>query len=349
MPAVTAEPARNPTLSIYDLAKHLGISSGTVSRALNNRPDVSPATRQRVLAAAVELGFSPSPLARGLARNRSQAVGVIIPSIDDPFFLAFARGVQEAVSPAGLAVVLSFADTREALAAAVKSFVDFRAAGILVLGGSAESDEHVAALSARTPLVVALRKAHHAEFSSVFVDHEAGARAMVELLRARGRNNIAFVSLPLASQAAQERMHGYRGAARYSDPAFTVVAAGSGFLDGANATAELLSRPGAESIDALFYASDALAAGGLHVLSERGIVVPDSIAVAGFGDIDSSAVTVPSLTTARVPMYEVGERAASLLIDLIEGHTVGAEDVELPLEVVERKSTQQKGSTHAAP
>lgn len=337
---MAAESDRTTALSIYDLAHHLGISSGTVSRALNNRPEVSAATRKRVLEAATQLGFSPSPLARGLARNQSQAIGVIVPSIDDPFFLSFARGVQNAAIASGLAVVLSFADTSDSVTEAVRSFVAFRAAGILVLGGSDDVDANIASIAGTTPTVVTLRRAKHTEFSSVFIDHEAGARAMVKHLIESGRKKVAFVSLPLNSQAAIGRLNGYRAVERQAVPEWTVFAHGSGFLDGVDATNELLSARRSEEIDAIFYASDVLATGGLHALASHGISVPDQIAVAGFGDIDSSAVTVPSLSTMRIPMYEVGETAAKLLFDAIENREGDIVDVELSLELVERHSTR---------
>ncbi|KJL35148.1 LacI family DNA-binding transcriptional regulator [Microbacterium azadirachtae] len=337
---MTGRPEREAAINIYDLAKHLGISSGTVSRALNDRPEVSAATRERVLEAAAKLGFSPSPLARGLARNRSQTIGVIVPTSDDPFFLSFARGVQGAFGASGYSVVLSFADAPDSIAGASRSFVASRSAGILILGGSEVTDEKIAKIVGETPVVVALRKAQHAEFSSVFVDHEGGARAMVQLLLDRGNQNIAFVSLPLTSQAAHERLRGYRSVTKGADPAWTVVARGGKPLDGVEATVELMSRPGSEQLDAIFYASDALATGGLNSLFSKGIDVPADIAVAGFGDIDSSAVTVPPLTTVRVPMHDVGYRAGSLLLEAIEEGSAMTQDIELALELIERASTR---------
>lgn len=337
---MTGRPEREPALNIYDLAKHLGISSGTVSRALNNRPEVSAATRERVLEAAAKLGFSPSPLARGLARNQSQTIGVIVPTSDDPFFLSFARGVQSIFGASGYSVVLSFADAPDSIAGASKSFIASRAAGILLLGGSEVTDDKIAKIVGKTPVVVALRRAQHAEFSSVFVNHEDGASAMVRLLRERGSQHIAFVSLPLTSQAAHERLRGYRSAIDDVDPAWTVVARGGKPLDGVEATVELMSRPGSERIEAIFYASDALATGGLNSLFSKGIDVPKDIAVAGFGDIDSSAVTVPPLTTVRVPMYEVGCRAGSMLLEAIEDDPATTRDIELGLELIERDSTR---------
>jgi DNA-binding LacI/PurR family transcriptional regulator len=330
---------RGSMVNIYDLAEHLGISSGTVSRALNDRPEVSAATRKRVLEAAAQLGFSPSPLARGLARNRSQAIGIVVPSSDDPFFLAFARSVQRVALASGFSVVLSFAEAHDSLAGAVKTFIDSRAAGVLILGGGDDTDAKIAEIAGATPVLVALRRAHQAEFSSVFVDHQGGARSMVELLHREGRRRLAFVSLPLTSKAAHERLAGFQDIAEAA-PDRVVFARGGKPLDGMEATIELLSRSGSESLDGIFFASDALATGGLSTLSLRGIQVPADIAVAGFGDIDSSAVTVPPLTTVRVPMDEIGATTSRLLFEAIEGGTGSVHEVQLPLELIERGSTR---------
>jgi DNA-binding LacI/PurR family transcriptional regulator len=332
-------PAKRP-LSIYDLAHHLGISYGTVSRALNNRAEVSAATRERVLAAARDLGYSPSPLARGLARDVTPALGIVIPTLDDPFFLAFARSAQETAANAGVSVMVSFAESRDAIREAVRSFAQFRVAGVLLLGGTDRHDAEVQKEVEKTPVVVALRHSSENRFPAVYVDHEAGARAMIRLLAERGCRNIAFVGLPLESQAAEQRLSGYRkgmleaglGTGR------ELLAEGRGFIDGAAATRQLLAQPGAGEIDAIFFASDPLATGGLHTLSLCNIDVPTQISVVGFGDIGSSAVTLPSLTTVHLPMREVGERSVELLLAIIENGGAAAEDIQFGLSLVERAS-----------
>ena len=329
------------SISIYDIARDLGISSGTVSRAFNDHPEVSRKTRERILAKARELGYTPSPLARALARNVTAAIGVVIPTISDPFFLDFAQGVQQAAIDSGVAVMMSFTDHgTETLFSAVRSFEQFRVAGILLFGGSGDHDAALAE-TVQTPLVVALRRSPNDVFPAVYVDHEQGAFDMVSLLAAKGHQRIAYVSLPMATQASHERIAGYRRALRKLGrlrKAVEIVAEGNGFGDGVAVTERLLAHPAAREIDAIFYASDALATGGLHALANAGRRIPESVAVAGFGDIISSAVTVPSLTTVHVPMREVGARSMELLLGAIKDPDAPREGLLLPSAIVERQS-----------
>ena len=160
---------------------------------------------------------------------------------------------------------------------------------------------------------------------------------MMAFLAARGHRAIGYVGLPPITQAAVERLAGYREATRLlgSDPAMEMVADGNAFADGITATNRLLerSRP-----DAVFYASDALATGGLHALAHRGLRVPDDIAVAGFGDIVSSSVTVPALTTVHVPMREIGAQSVSLLLHILAGSDGVTPSIQLETTLVVRQS-----------
>jgi DNA-binding LacI/PurR family transcriptional regulator len=145
----------------------------------------------------------------------------------------------------------------------------------------------------------------------------------------------------MATQAGRERIAGYRRALRKLGrlrQAIEIMADGNGFGDGVAATERLLARPEAGEVDAIFYASDALATGGLHALARAGRNVPGEIAVAGFGDIISSAVTVPSLTTVRVPMREIGTRSMQLLLGALTEPGAASESILLPTTVVERDS-----------
>ncbi len=329
---------RDKSLSIYDIARDLGISSGTVSRAFNNHPEVSRATRERILAKARELGYTPSPLARGLARNVTSAIGIVIPTVYDPFFLDFAQGVQQAAADAGVAVMMSFTDhAEESLYSSVRSFEQFRVAGVLLLGGSGRHDIELRKLFPQLPVVVALRRSQEATFPTVFIDHKRGALEMMQFLASRGHSSIAYVGLPLVTQAALERLAGYREAVgeRGGGLGLEVVAEGNAFANGIAATEQLL---GEAKPDAIFYASDALATGGLHALAHRGLRVPDDIAVAGFGDIISSSVTVPALTTVHVPMREIGARSVELLLQILAGGEEVMPSVQLDTTLVVRES-----------
>ncbi len=333
-----AKTPRSKTISIYDIARDLGVSSGTVSRAFNNHPEVSKATRERILSKARELGYTPNPLARGLARNVTAAIGIVIPTVYDPFFLDFAQGVQQAAAGAGVAVMMSFTDhSADSLHAAVRSFAEFRVTGVLLLGGSGRHDVQLRAQFPDLPIVVALRRPNADTFPAVFVDHRQGAHDMVGFLASRGHASIGYVGLPPVTEAAIERIAGYRQAVRelQVDSPIEVQADGNAFGDGITATRLLLARA---RPNAILYASDALATGGLHALSHMGLQVPRDIAVAGFGDIISSPVTLPALTTVHVPMREIGAEAVSLLLRILAGEDGSAPSIQLETSLVARES-----------
>jgi len=159
----------------------------------------------------------------------------------------------------------------------------------------------------------------------------------MQFLVARGHRSIGYVGLPPVTQAALERLAGYRDAVATlgATPGGELIAEGNAFADGITATDRLLAqaRP-----DAIFYASDALATGGLHALAHRALRVPDEIAVAGFGDIISSSVTVPALTTVHVPMREIGARSVALLLRILADGDEAAPAVQLETTLVVRES-----------
>src|SRR5438132_8632938 len=172
-----------PTVSIYDVAREAGVSYGTVSRALNGRSGVNPHTKRRVVEAADKLGYVPSPIARGLTRRSTTALGIIVPGMADPFFMPVAQGIEQIARGMGHATMLS--DTGRSAAAAVEAaafLAQFRVAGVVILGGSSRLDGELAEKLAGIPTVVALRRARGGAFPSVFFDHAAGSRLVVEHL-----------------------------------------------------------------------------------------------------------------------------------------------------------------------
>lgn len=329
-------------INIYDLARQLGISSGTVSRALNDRKEVSAATRTRVLEAAKRLGYVPSPLARGLATREASVIAIMLPSIADPFFMPFAKGVQDIARANGYAVMLSFADGgSDAAIAAATSFAQHRVAGVLILGGASASDTDIAEILGSIPTVAALRRVTTGTIPSVYIDHAAGTRAMVDHLVAVGRRRIAYVGLPDDSVAAIERRHGFHDAMTLNrmPVAGEELAPGGSVLDGMLATSRLLDTVAASGLDAICFASDTLAIGGMHSLATAGVSIPSQVAVAGFGDISFAEASIPPLTTIRVPMEQVGIAATELLLRTMSERDVSHPDVEMAFTVVEREST----------
>jgi LacI family transcriptional regulator len=336
---------RKPTkkVSIYTVAEAAGVSYGTVSRALNNRPEVKPETRQRVLEVARQLGYVPDPIARGLSMRLTSAFGILIPGITDPFFMPIAQGIEQVAREIGYATLLhDTGRSSTAMLAGVTTFMHFRVSGVVILGGAQDLDEQIADHLDDIPTVVVLRAAKHGLFPAVYFDHAAGARAVVSHLLATGRRRIGFVAGTDNSVAAQERWQGYSEAlvaAGYAvDPA--LIAQGHFTMEGgARGTKDLIARTPSHRPDAIFYASDTMALAGMHQLHQAGIRIPDDIAVAGYGNVSFAAISEPPLTTVGVAKGQLGQCAGQLLRQMLESPGQRPADVTLDTELIVRASS----------
>ena len=348
----TLSSATKQSLSIYDVAREAGVSSGTVSRALNDRPGVSQNTRRLVLEAVERLSYVASPLARGLARRSTAAIGIIVPGLSDPFFGPISEGIQAEARRMEHAVMLSnVGRATEETIRAVEEFLQYRVAGIAICGGSDRLDGQLSRVLRGVPTVLALRRARGGSFPSVYVNHVQGAREMVRHLLALGRRRIAFVALNDDSVASRDRLRGYREELRASGigtDSDLILRGGFDIEDGQAATKDILTMRRARQPDAIFYASDTIAIAGLRTVLDYGVRVPDDIAIAGFGDIGFASTTFPSLTTMRVPKTEMGRHAGGLLEQMIGRKELRPEDRELEVELVERESTVGGRSSFSA-
>lgn len=340
-----ASTQKNGKVSIYTVAEAAGVSYGTVSRALNNRPDVNPATRQRVLEAAQRLGYVPNPIARGLSTKATAAFGIIVPGLADPFFMPIAQSIEQVARQAGYATLLH--DTGRSAAAALEGatmFAHFRVSGVVILGGSQQLDDAIAQQLGGIPTVVVLRPARTQVFPAVYFDHAAGAKQVVDHFFVTQRRRIAFVRGDNDSVAAQARLAGYQEALRAHGipPVEALIVQGEFTIEGgAAATDQLLALPPAQRPDAIFYASDTMALAGLHRLHAAGVRIPDDMAVAGYGNITFAAISEPPLTTVRVGKQQLGLRAVQLLQQMIAHPSERPADVEVATELMVRASSHK--------
>lgn len=329
---------RRPT--IRDVATVAGVSRGTVSRVINGGHWVSPEARTAVEHAIRATGYRVNRHARALVTGRANSLAFLLTEpqqrlFADPNFAILLHGAAEAVAARGLTLVLmvagSPAERENAAAYVTAGHVD----GVLLISTHEKDpligsllDEQVPIVACGIPLGYADRVA------SVSVDEVGGARAAVAHLLAAGRRRVATVTGPLDTSGGRLRLEGYRTELgdRF-DPA--LVAQGDyGADSGAAAMAELLDR--APDLDAVFVASDLMAAGALATLRQRGRRVPDDVAVVGFDDSGLAATLDPPLTTMRQPFDRISAEMVSLLLDVIDGapHT----SVTMPATLTRRRS-----------
>ncbi|WZH35867.1 MAG: LacI family DNA-binding transcriptional regulator [Microbacterium enclense] len=315
---------RKPT--IRDVAAAAGVSRGTVSRVINGGHWVSPDARAAVEEAIERTGYTANHAARSLATGRSGSLAFLMTEpqhllFDDPTFALLLRGAAEALSQRGMTLVLLIAGT-PAERANVEHYVSAGHVDGVLLISSHEADPLLESLlEAGIPTVsCGVPLGHRAEVLSVSVDESGSAREMTAYLRSRGHRRIAMIAGPDDTPGGRFRLVGFRKEMGADfDPALVEIGDYS-FDSGAAAMARLLER--APDVDAVFAASDSMAAGAVQTLRRAGRRVPDDVAVAGFDDSGLAATHEPALTTMRQPWEQLSERMVTLLLDAIAGRPV---------------------------
>ena len=312
--------ARQHRVTIKEIAQMCGVSMQTVSRVINNRPDVSPATRQAVEAAIAKVGFEPSEVARSLVQRRSQTLGGIATGLRYFGVAQILNGITEASQDAGFALLLEELPREDAeeVAAAVRFLIAHRVEGIILfappdVGSVAAMDE---AFPATRPPIVLLKSEPSPAFSTIAVDNRGGARMATQHLLALGRRRVAHLAGPPSWREARDRADGWRDAlsAARLKPG-PVVEGDWTSASGEAAFLRLLEKD--PQVDAVFVANDQMALGLLHAAHARGIAVPGRIAIVGFDGFPEGAQFIPSLTTVSQPLRELGALAVREVIAAI--------------------------------
>ncbi len=306
------------------MAGRAGVSVGTVSNVLNRPDTVSEATRAKVLDAIAALGFVRNESARQLRAGSSRTIGLVVLDIANPFFTDVARGVEDVVNAAGLALILCNSDDRpEKEAAHLAVLAEQRVQGVLITP-TAELTPDLESLRARgVPVVLLDRRAPRPDQCAVAVDDVLGGRLAAEHLLERGHRRIAFVGGHSDLPQVQERHAGVQHALRETPGAELTVLSPAELTvaGGREAAARLVGIPAARRPTAAVCANDLLALGLLQGMVRHGVRVPDEFAIVGYDDIEFAAAAAVPLSSVRKPRQELGRRAAELLLaESREGH-----------------------------
>lgn len=328
--------------TIRDIADLAGVSIATVSRVLNDRPDVAPGTREQVLQVVREHGFSTNRGARALSSGRTGIVGLTLPLVNDAYFGPILSGASEALYEQDMRIMLSptlHEHDREV------SLVDrlTRGAsdgGILILPEES-TDELLHLQEIGFPFVVVdPREPPPDGIPCVSAMHAAGAKVATEHLLELGHRRIGAIGGAPGWYANEERAIGFRAALAAAgilpDPDL-IVAGDWSIAAGERAAEQLLSLD--EPPTGVFAFNDNSAIGLLNVARRRGLRVPEDISVVGFDDTFQATIVTPVLTTVRQPLAELGRLGVSLLMRLIEGQRLDALRIELATTLVVRDST----------
>jgi LacI family transcriptional regulator len=325
-------------VSVREVAALAGVSVGTVSNVLNNRPSVSPAVAERVKAAVAELGYIPNALARQLRAGQSRTIALVVLDVTNPFFADVARGAEERAAEAGyVALVGSTNNSGARENAYIEQFREQRVAGVVITPASAGAHATERLREAGIPVVVIGAAVPDSAVPSVSVDDVKGGYLAASHLLEQGRHSLAFVAGPLDIPQVRDRLTGAQQAvARYPDADLQVfevddmtVLAGR-----ALASERFLHTPRPTGI---FAANDLLALGVLQALTMQSSVrVPEDVALVGFDDIDFAAAAVVPLSSVRQPARELGYRAADILL---RGDAGAAQQILFQPELIERASS----------
>jgi LacI family transcriptional regulator len=327
-------------VNIADVAREAGVSAQTVSRALNNKGEISPETRQRVLQTVDRLGYRPNTLARGLVTQKTSTFGLVVPDIANPFFSEVARGAEEAAHHEGYSLLLCNAMENAAREMEALRTLEAQRVDGVILCSSRLSERDLTGMMARLPPVVLVnREAAGANLRSACIDDEAGAYRAVQHFLDLGRRTIAFLAGPATSHSGRRRALGYRRALTEAglpvDPELSIDCAPD-LEDGFEAARHAIAAHPA--IDALLCYNDLVAVGALQALAALNRRVPEEVAVIGFDDILLAALVTPALTTLRSDRRRLGVEAVRLLLRTLSRCTDGCDDVMLEPELVVRAS-----------
>lgn len=332
-------------VSLSDVARMAGVSVSTASLALRTEKRVSMETRARVLEAARVLRYVPNELGRSMRYGRTNTVGIVIQQTTEhifshPYFTEIIGGITEAAAAADYTVLLSVSSEEESEDAYLRVLNSRRADGAILLAVPLRDCNARHLAESGLPVVFLGEWSHQPPVHSINIDDRAAAMGIVAHLIDQGYRHIAHLTGKSGHASSLQREEGYRAAltaaGRAPDPA--LIAHGDfSIKSGRAAMLSLLDQ--AICPDAIFAASDEMAIGALQVLNERGLHVPEQVAIAGFDDIPMATLTNPPLTTVHHPMRKMGRAAARLLFEQIDQRSAEPAPNVFPTHLVVRAST----------
>jgi LacI family transcriptional regulator, galactose operon repressor len=334
--------------TISDVARRAGVSAMTVSRVITGTGHTSTETRARVEAAIDELGYVPNALARQLRSKRTKTIALLVSDISNPYFTTIARGVEDFFVAHRYSVMYGNTDEEAAEEEQyLLALIERQVEGVLLVPSGSSNASFELLQSHRTPFVVIDRRVTARSVDSVRCDSEAGAYALVEHLINLGHRRIAVLTGASSISTSMDRVLGARRA--LEDAGFdlpdSMIHYGSfnygksNQADGHRMALDMLAA-GEPLPTAVFCANNFIAFGAIRALREAGLIVPDEMSVVAFDDLPEEWLSEPFLTVARQPAYDIGHRAAAMLMDQITGvQPPSGASVMLPFELVIRRSS----------
>jgi DNA-binding LacI/PurR family transcriptional regulator len=331
-------PEPGKPVTVQDVSRHSGVSTATVSRVINHSPSVTAATRSRVLKSVSELGYMRNHAARALARQRTETIGVVFPGIDSGFFSEVLKGINEYAVSRDYHLMVAFAQGSDSEQDKVVEYLQAGRVDALILMNLGISSKFVRQASQQElPIVLVDRPISGARITSVTIDNISGADAAMSHLLGLGYERIAILNGPDGTIDAEQRFEGCQRAAKLAGYKLDkdLVWPGDFLWDSGYELMNNWLDSGKPLPDAMFALNDPMAMGVMEAMRDRGLSVPDDMALVGFDDVQAARYL--GLTTVRSPMREMGRVASEAAVNLVTGGRTQLEQV-LATELVVRRS-----------
>ncbi len=329
-------------VTIKDIAKAANVSANTVSRALNNKPDINIQTKKRILKIAKELGYVKNITASLLRKSETKTIGVIFKDILNPFFVEVLKGIEKATKEKGYSLILVDAEKNVRVETkSLKLMREKRVDGILispVRGKKNEIDIYNRLRDVNIPCVIIGDHFRMEDVDEIHADDIKGGYIATRHLLEKGKRKIVFIDVFSHNFVSYSRISGYKKALKEFGVTFNkdlIFRIEEDTVAAYEKTLEIISKR--VDFDSMFCFNDILAYGALKALREKGIKVPEDITVIGYDDIVYSSII--DLTTIRIPKFDLGYKAVDLLLKKINKTSKKPTKIILDVELVKRKTT----------
>ncbi len=328
--------------TLKDVAKTAGVSLATASRALNNRGDVDQNTKKKVLEVAKQLTYTPNPLARGLLSGTTKTIGVLVTSIQNPFYAAVVAGLETALAKEGYTIILCNShEDAGAERSAIELLIRRRVDGLIIAPVQSEFESFALLQEHNTPFVFIARHMPGIDTDYVVCDDQEVGRIATEHLIIKGYRRIMFLN-SFSNSSSELRQRGYEISLKKHgmpiDPELIRI------VRGENRAQEVMIAALREGLrpSAIFCFCDDMAVGVIQALNTFGIKVPDDMALISCDNLPFTGLLQPSLTTIDIPKFEMGAQAVKILLTKIKYGKKKTSQVVLEPKLIERASTHSR-------
>ncbi|WP_227765482.1 LacI family DNA-binding transcriptional regulator [Zhaonella formicivorans] len=329
-------------MDIKQIAEKAGVSIATVSRAINQPHLVRPSTREKVLKIVREMNYAPNPIAQGLLTGRTNTIALVVPTLRNPYFGQLAEGAESVL--AGNGYNLTISSSYESISrqeSIIENILKRRVDGLILAGSGAFQEGYEKALNKiKIPIAAIEYIPGQDTFNCIYVDDITGVRMAIEHLIHQGHKRIGVIPGNPKMLVTIRRLKAIKNILAEYDLELDKKLICHGSYDslesGRLAMTEILA---AEKVPtAVFAFNDIMAIGAMKCAQDRGLKIPEDVAIVGFDDIPMSEYTTPGLTTLRAPNFQIGKTAATILLEQINNPTAPIRKVLLPVELVLRGS-----------